>query len=106
MNKKKINKIVISIIIMFVAVADLPRITYVTSPPLVRTEQNVSLNCTASSFSPVNVTWNKGNKVLADGMSKAVLTLKTITDKDWGKFLCVAKNSAGEDKRSVILKGN
>ena len=66
----------------------------------------MSLNCMASSFSPVNVTWYKGNKVLTDGMSKAVLTLKTITDKDWGEFLCVAKNSAGEDKRSVILKGN
>ena len=106
MNKKKINKMVVSIIIMFVAIADLPRITYVTTPPLVRTGQNVSLNCMASSFSPVNVTWYKGNKVLTDGMSKAVLTLKTITDKDWGEFLCVAKNSAGEDKRSVILKGN
>ena len=43
---------------------------------------------------------------MADGMSEAVLTLETITDEDWGEFLCVAKNSAGEDKRSVILKGN
>ena len=91
---------------MFVAIADLPRITFVTAPPLVRMGQNVSLNCMASSLSPVNVTWYKGNKVLADNMTKAVLTLKTITDKDWGEFLCVAKNSAGEDKRSVILKGN
>ena len=60
----------------------------------------------ASSFSPVNVTWYKGNKVLTDGMSETVITLKTITDKDWGEFLCVAKNSAGEDQRSVFLKGN
>jgi len=67
--------------------------------------QYVSLNCTASSFSPVNVTWYKENKVLTDGMSKAVLKLN-ITDKDWGEFLCVAKNSAGEDKRSLFLKGN
>ena len=66
----------------------------------------MSLNCTASSISPVNVTWYKGNKVLTGGMSEAVLTLKTITDKDWGELLCVAKNSAGEDKRTVILKGN
>lgn len=65
----------------------------------------MSLNCTASSFSPVNVTWYKGNKVLTGGMSEAVLTLKNITDKDWGEFLCVAKNSAGESKRTVILKG-
>ena len=91
---------------MFVPIVELPRITYVTSPPLVRTGQNVSLNCMASSFSPVKVTWYKGNKVLTDGMSKAVLTLKTITNNDWGEFLCVAKNSAGEDERSVILKGN
>ena len=89
---------------MFAAIADLPKITYVTTPPLVRTGQNVSLNCTASSFSPVNVTWYKGNKVLTDGMSKAVLTLKTITDKDWGEFLCVTKNSAGEDKRRLSSK--
>ena len=66
----------------------------------------MSLNCIASSLSPVNVTWYKGNKVLSDNMSKAVLTLKAITDKDWGEFLCVAKNYAGEDKTSVILKGN
>ena len=66
----------------------------------------MSLNCIASSLSPVNVTWYRGNKVLSDGMSEAVLTLKNITDKDWGEFLCVAKNSVGEDKRNVILKGN
>lgn len=65
----------------------------------------MSLNCTASSFAPVNVTWYKGNNILTGGMSEAVYTLKNITDKDWGEFLCVAKNSAGEDKRSVILKG-
>jgi len=39
-------------------------------------------------------------------MSEAVFILKNITYTDWGEFLCVAKNSAGEDKRSVILKGN
>ena len=91
---------------MLVAIADLPRITFVTTPPLVRMGQNVSLNCMASSLSPVNVKWYKGTKVLADNTSKAVLTLKIITVKDWGEFLCVAKNSAGEDKRTVILKGN
>jgi len=84
---------------------DLPKITYVTMPPLVRMGQDVSLNCTASSFSPVNVSWYKGNKVLSDGISKSVLTLKTITDKDWGEFLCVAKNSAGKDEKTVALKG-
>ena len=65
----------------------------------------MTLHCTASSFSPVNVTWYKGNKLLTSGMSAAVLTLKNITHTDWGEFLCVAKNSAGEDKRTVILKG-
>ena len=84
---------------------DPPRIIYVTTPPLVRMGQNVSLNCTASSFSPVNVTWYKGNKVLTDGISKSVFTLKNITEKDWGEFLCVAKNSAGKDEKTVVLKG-
>ena len=88
------------------AIADLPRITNVTSPPLLRIGQNVSLNCTASGLSPVQVTWYKANNALADGFSEAVLTLKNITDKDWGEFQCVAKNSVGKDKKSVILKGN
>lgn len=65
----------------------------------------MSLNCTASGLSPMDVKWYKGRKVLASGMSKAVLTVKNITDKDWGEFLCVAKNSAGEDKKSVTLRG-
>ena len=84
---------------------DLPKISYVTTTPLLRMGQNVNLNCTTSGLSPVNVTWYKGNKVVASGISEAVLTLKNITDKDWGEFLCVAKNSAGEDKKRIILKG-
>ena len=90
---------------MFVAILDLPRITYVTTPPLARMGQNVSLNCTASSISSVNVTWYKGNKVLTDGISESALTLKNITDNDWGEFLCVANNSAGKDEKTVFLKG-
>ncbi|XP_020625048.1 Down syndrome cell adhesion molecule homolog isoform X3 [Orbicella faveolata] len=85
-------------------IVDLPRITYVTTPPLVGMGQNVSLNCTASSISPVNVTWYKGNKVLTNGISESVLTLKNITDKDWGEFFCVANNSAGKDEKTVVLK--
>ncbi|KAL9971560.1 hypothetical protein ACROYT_G017735 [Oculina patagonica] len=85
-------------------IADLPRITNVTTPPLLRIGQNMSLSCTASGLLPVEVTWYKGNKALANGFSEAQLTLKTITDKDWGEFQCVAKNSVGEDKKSVLLK--
>ena len=65
----------------------------------------MSLRCTASGLSPVNVTWYKENKTLACGISEAVLSLKSVTDEDWGEFLCVAKTSAGEDQKSVILKG-
>ena len=66
----------------------------------------MSLYCIASGLSPMDVKWYKGRKVLASGMSNAVLTVKNITDKeDWGEFLCVAKNSAGEDKKSVTLRG-
>lgn len=67
--------------------------------------QNVTLNCTASGLSPVKVTWYKGSIVLTSGISEAVLTLKNITDKDWDEFLCVANNSAGEDEKTVVLKG-
>ena len=65
--------------------------------------QNVSLNCTASTFSPAKVPWYKGNIVLTDSISKSVLTLKNITDKDWGEFNCVAANSAGKDEKAVVL---
>lgn len=93
------------VLIWFAAIADLPRITNVTTPPLLRIGQNMSLSCTASGLLPVEVTWYKGNKALANGFSEALLPLKTITDKDWGEFQCVAKNSVGEDKKSVLLKG-
>lgn len=65
----------------------------------------MSLNCTANSSLSFNVTWYKGHKVLATGIFMAVYTLKNITDKDWGEFLCVAKNSDGGTKKSVLLKG-
>lgn len=67
--------------------------------------QNFSLNCTATGLFPVNVTWYKEHRVLASGISQAVFTRKKITDKDWGEFVCVAKNSAGDDKKRAFLKG-
>ena len=93
------------LLIWSVAIADFPRITFVTTLPLVRMGQNASLNCTASGLTPVKVTWYKKNKVLTGGVSEAVLTLKNITYKDWGEFLCVANNSAGKDEKAVVLKG-
>ena len=95
----------IRVLIWFLAIADLPRITYVTILPLLQIGQNFSLNCTATGLFPVNVTWYKENKVLASGISEAVFSRRNITDKDWGEFVCVAKNSAGEDKKNVTLKG-
>lgn len=75
------------------------------TPPLVRMGQTASLNCTANGSTPVTVAWYKGTKVLTAGMSEAVLTLKNITYKDWGEFLCVANNSVGEDEKTVVLRG-
>jgi len=80
------------------------RITYVSSPPVLWIGQNLSLNCKASSLSPVNVTWYRGRKALASGISEAILTLDNITNKDWGEFLCVANNSLGVHNKSVFLK--
>ena len=65
----------------------------------------MNLNCTASSVSPVEVTWYRGSKVLASRISVVVVTLTNITGQDWGEFLCVANNSVGEDRKSVFLKG-
>ena len=74
-------------------------------PPPVRMGQTVSLNCTASSLLLFNVTWYKDRKVLATGILTAVYTLENITYEHWGEFLCVARNSGGEEKKSVFLKG-
>ena len=65
----------------------------------------MSLNCTASSLLSSNVTWYKEDKVLATGVYMAVYTLTNITDNDWGEFLCIARNSHGGTKESVLLKG-
>ena len=65
----------------------------------------MSLNCTATSEFLVNVTWYRGQNVLARGISEVVFTLNNITAKDWGEYVCIAKNYEGEDKKSVYLKG-
>ena len=39
-----------------------------------------------------------------NGISKAVFTLYNVTDEDWGECVCVAKNSAGEDRKAVDLR--
>ena len=44
-------------------------------------------------------------KVLVSGTSKAILTLRNITAEDCGDYVSVAKNTAGEDTRTVILLG-
>lgn len=90
--------------ILFLAIADLPRITFATTPPLLRMGQKVSLNCSASGLSTVDVTWYRGSDVLASSNSVVVVTLTNITGQDWGEFLCVANNSVGEDRKSVFLK--
>jgi len=67
----------------------------------------VNLSCTASGLSPLNVTWERRGKVVSNqdnGISKAAFTLYNVTDEDWGECVCVAKNSAGEDRITVVLR--
>jgi len=92
---------------LFSAIPDFPRITHITTPPLLRTGQNVNLSCTATGLSPLNVTWERRGEVVSDqnnGISKAMFTLYNVTDEDWGECVCVAKNSAGEDRKAVDLR--
>ena len=92
---------------LFIAIPDLPRITHITTPPLLRIGQNVSLSCTASGLSFLNVTWHRGQKVLSshgNGTSKAMFRLYNITYEDWGEYMCVAKNLAGENRKTVFLR--
>ncbi|CAH3045752.1 unnamed protein product, partial [Pocillopora meandrina] len=82
----------------------LPRITNVSKPPLLRKGQSVNLICSAQGLSPVQVIWKRNDKVLVSGIFKAILTLRNITAEDCGDYVSVAKNSAGEDTRTVILR--
>ena len=84
---------------------DLPRIMNVSKPAPLRKGQNVNLTCIAQSLSPVQVMWKRNDKVLVSGTSKAILTLRNITAEDCGDYVSVAKNTAGEDTRTVILLG-
>ena len=84
---------------------DLPRITNVSKPAPLRKGQNVNLTCIAQGLSPVQVMWKRNDKVLVSGTSKAILTLRNITAEDCGDYVSVAKNTAGEDTRTVILLG-
>ena len=67
----------------------------------------MNLSCMATGLSPINVTWEKRGEVVSNqdnGISKAVYTLYNVTDEDRGNCVCVAKNSAGEDRRAVVIK--
>lgn len=90
------------------AVVDLPRITHITTPHLLRIGQNVSLRCTTSGLSLLNVTWYKDGVRVAtnhgNGTSEAVFRLYNITVQDWGEYVCVTKNAVGEDRRTVYLR--
>ncbi|CAH3028068.1 unnamed protein product [Porites evermanni] len=91
-----------------IAVADLPRIINITKPPLLTLGADVTLSCVAKGLSLLNVTWYKGGKVMShhygNRTSKAVLTLYNITREDWGEYVCVAKNSVGEDSKTVFIR--
>lgn len=91
-----------------IAVADLPRIINITKPHLLKLGANVTLSCVANGLSLLNVTWYKGGKVMShhhgNRTSKAVLTLYNITREDWGGYVCVAKNSVGEDSKTVFIR--
>ena len=92
---------------LFVAIPDLPRITDITTPPILRTGQNVNLSCIASGLPLLNVTWHRGRNVVSNhgnGTSTAVIRLFNITQEEWGKYTCVTQNEAGEDRRTVFLR--
>ena len=68
----------------------------------------MTLSCVASGLSPLNVTWYKCGKVMSHHQgnctSKTVLAFYNITREDWGEYVCVAKNSVGEDSKTVFIR--
>ena len=92
---------------LFLAIADLPRITDITTPPILKTGENVNLSCIASGLSLLNVTWLRGQNVVSNhgnSTSTVVIRLFNITQEDWGEYTCVTQNAAGEDRRTVFLR--
>ena len=92
---------------LFLAIADLPRITDITTPPILKTGENVDLSCLASGLSLLNVTWHRGQNVVSNhgnGTSTVVIGLFNSTQEDWGEYTCVTQNEAGEDRRTVFLR--
>ena len=92
---------------LFLAIPDLPRITDIATPPILRKGQNVNLSCIASGLSLLNVTWHRGRNVVSNhgnGTSTVVIRLFNITHEDWGEYICVTQNAVGEDRRTVFLR--
>uniref|UniRef100_A0A8C1YMD2 Matrix-remodelling associated 5b n=1 Tax=Cyprinus carpio TaxID=7962 RepID=A0A8C1YMD2_CYPCA len=80
----------------------------------VRYGGQLSLNCSATGSPNPRIIWRTPSKKLVDAyysfdrrmkvFSNGTLTITSVTEKDEGDYLCVARNKMGDD--SVLLKVN
>lgn len=73
---------------------------------------DINLSCTAVADPEPTIFWSKENEILPGGMKTIVgttLTLKTVTEKDGGTYICTAANGLSkpvENKIVVIVDGS
>ena len=76
---------------------------------------NVTFNCTVTGYPKPTIAWTKGNdshsiesnvrvKIMTDDdKSWSQLVISAVTREDYGKYQCVANNSAGVTKSRVVF---
>ena len=75
----------------------------------------VTFNCTATGYPKPTITWTrlKGNEThsiqfnvrvkIKTDESQSLLVITGVTNEDFGKYQCVANNSAGVNKSQVVF---
>ena len=73
---------------------------------------NASFNCSATGYPKPTITWKKDNDSVSiqpviktdDQKTLSQLIITRVTSKDYGKYVCVANNSAGvETSNAAVL---
>lgn len=90
-----------------------------TAKAAAQTQSDGEMKCIMEAFPQPTVEWRKGGQLLElngekysmvtkkEGKIKFTftLTVKGVTDKDYGAYECKASNSKGEDAHEIVLSG-
>ena len=88
-----------------------PRIVPLPSSVEVISGQNLMLNCSIQTGNPPPVVvWLKNNSIIQPTQDLRIvdvgnwsILLKFVSSEDEGKYVCVARNEAGEDSSGTLV---